>query len=429
MAQIIKCPSCGASDYEKKDETHYQCNFCESSFIIEEKKRQTDVRQFLQNYTRANAQPSATNVKAARAVAYGIVIFVLVFGIAMAVFINSTVESAMEQSAPGNIQEDEYWQAGSVNKFYVFEGSQGAVIWLLMNQSSKGLDSAKYTVQLIQPKNKKMMKEWVFARMTWDESFNFGNYLNEIISYNDIVYFLSDANGISSFDLYKGTGISDNKNFAASHPELKVGIVSAKDISYRSSVEIMTNDGFKFMFVPKYKKLVSEEQFNDYQKCQALTGGFVLSDAPRQKLYYMVTVQDTLRSDFSFNSYYLNEYLRKGKSGGTKERAFAVDTSKVFFNAKYLMRTKNQIVFAYTENVDKKSKAHLISYSKEDFLKPVWSIEFKDIKGFENALAEDFYLRTHTGNVELAVWYESAKKSAFGVDLKTGKINWEYQLN
>ncbi len=429
MAQIIKCPSCGAADYEKKDETHYQCNFCESDFIIEGKKRQTDVRDFLQNYSRASAQPSATNVKAARAVAYGIVIFVLVFGIAMAIFINSTVESAIQASSPGNIQEDEYWQAASVNKFYVFEGSEGAVIWMLLNQSSKGLDSAKYTVQLIHPKHKKVFKEWVFARMTWDESFQFSNYLSEMVSYNDIVYFLSDVNGINTYNLYRGTEDLNNKNFANFHLELKEGIVSAKDISYRSAIELMTNDGFKFMYIPKYKRLVSEEEFNDYQKCQALMGGFVLSDAPRQKLYYVVSKQDTLRSDFTFSSHYLTQYMRNGKSGYGGEKASGVDTAKVFFNAKYLMRTKNQIVFAYTENVDKKSKAHLISYTKDDFLKPVWKIEFENIEGFEKALAEDYYLQSHQGEIELAVWYESAKKSAFGVDLKSGKINWNYSIN
>lgn len=429
MADLIKCPSCGASNADKKSETEYICNFCESQFVIGQKKSQTTVddalRQMRQVYSQSKTIASPKSV---RLVVLMIVISVMGVGIGIFVSVYNAVNNAIE-SGPGTIAENEYYNAATPNKFYVFTGDKGPVIWMLMNQSSKKLDSSKYTMQLVNPKKNELIKEKHFITMTWQESFNFNNYLSEMVSENSKVYFLSDTKGINVYDLYSGKLKMNNDEFAAGFPELKTGIVSAKNIYYKNAIEIMTNDGFKFYFLPKYNKLVPEKDFNDYQKVQDLIGGFVVSGEPRQKLYYIISKQDTLRNDFSFSEYYLEDYLRKGKLSQSKgEKGFAVDTSQTFFNVNFLMRDKNQVVFVSTQNVAKDSKAFIVSYSKMDFLKPLWKIDLSSIKGFENAMKEGYYLRTNVGKKELAVWYESATKIAFGIDLKTGRINWNYSL-
>lgn len=430
MAKMIKCPSCGAADYEKIDETHYRCNFCESSFISEEKKKQTDINDFLNQFGRqaaAQRQFNPAQAKGARSIVFIISLIILVIGVGIAVFVGSAVNNAIE-SAPGKMPEDSYWQQGSVQNFNVFEGSKGPVIWIMIQQSSKKLDSAKYTIQIIDPKKNKIMHESQFMRMTWNEGFNFRNYMNGMLSYNDKVYFLSDASGIAVYDLYSGKRIYTSEQFAAKFEELKAGIVNAKDKYYKDAIELMTKDGFTFNFLPKLDRLVSEEEFNNYEKVTALTGGFVTIGEPRQKLYYVFSKQDTLRADFSFSEYYLNQYLLNAKAGSKKERAYEADPNKVFFNIKYLLRSKNRVVFAYTENVDKKSASHIISYLASDLTKPAWEINLSTVKYFEKAMAEDYYLRAHGSENEMAVWYESAQKSVCGISLQSGKVTWTYQV-
>jgi hypothetical protein len=433
MAKIIKCPSCGASDYEKIDETHYRCNFCESSFILEEKKKQTDINEFLKQFGRQTAtqRPAAASAvgsaKGARSIVFAVSMVIAALGIGIAVFVNSTVNEALE-SAPGKMPEDSYWQQGSVQNFNVFEGSKGPVFWVMIQQSSKKLDSAKYTIQIIDPKKDKIIFESEYMRMTWNEGFNFRNYMNGMLSYKDKVYFLSDASGITVYDLYSGKRLLTSEQFAAKHNELKAGIVNAKDKYYKDAIELMTNDGFKFNFLPKFDLLVSEEEFNNYEKVTALTGGFVTIGEPRMKLYYVFSRQDTLRSDFSFSDYYLNQYLANGKAGSKKERAYEVHSEKVFFNVKYLLRNKDRVVFAYTENMDKKSASYIISYKASDLTKPDWEIKMSTIRYFEKAMAGDYYLRAQYSEKEIAVWYESAQKSACGIALQNGKVNWTYQV-
>lgn len=429
MADLIKCPSCGASNADKKSETEYVCNFCESQFVIGQKKTSTTVDDALRQMRHVYSQQNVTtSPKSVRLVVLMIVISVMAVSIGIFVSVYNSVNNAIE-SGPGAIAEDEYYNAATTNKFYIFEGNKGPVVWMMMNQSSKKLDSAKYTIQLVNPIKNDLIMEKHFITMTWQEGFNFGNYLSDMVSANNKVYFLADTKGINVYDLYSGKQIMNNEKFASAFPELKMGIVSAKNIGYKNAVEIMTNDGFKFYFIPKYEKLVSETDFNDYQKSQALIGGFAVSSEPRQKLYYIISKQDTLRNDFSFSEYYLEEYLRKGKQSQSKgEKGFAVDTSQTFFNVNFLLRNKNQVVFTSTESVAKDSKAYIISYSKDNFNQPLWKIDLKSIKGFENAMKEGYYLRVNSSKKELAVWYESASKIAFGLDLNKGKINWDYSL-
>jgi hypothetical protein len=332
----------------------------------------------------------------------------------------------MDKANDGIIKGDDYWAAGTVNKFYVFEGKHGPSCWMLINQSSKGLDSAKYTLQIVNPKNPREKTEKEFITMTWNESFNFGNYLSEMACYNGKVYFLSDTKGLNVYDLYSAKLKTSNEEFAKKFKELNSGIVSAKYLSYRNAIELLTNDGFKFYFLPQHELLVSEEQFNDYQKIQGYVGGFSLVGESRQGMFYHISKQDTLRNDFSFNEYYMNQYLNNANSKSAKEKAFKVDEAKVFFNGNFVFRNPQFCVFTHSENVAKDSKAFLTCYRKSDFTKPAWQIELSKIKGFEDAVKENFYLRTSYSNDELAIWYESASKTAFGINTKTGKINWTY---
>jgi hypothetical protein len=429
MPELIKCPSCGASNADKKSEFDYICNFCESHFTVGQKQKQNSIDDILNQFRQAKHSTNYTSttpqdgVKAMRMVS--IVIFIAFLGVGLGIyfFVRNTVNSAIE-SIPGQVAEDEYWNVGSSNKFYIFTGEKGPMCWILINQSSKRLDSSKYTIHLVDPIKNRLIKEKHFITMTWKESFNFGNYLSEMIAFNNKVYFLSDAKGINVYDLFTGKMKMSNQQFAQSFSELKSGIVSAKNIGYKNAIELMTNDGYKFYFLPKYEKLVSEVDFNNYQKGQDLIGGFTLVGEPRQKLYYIISKQDTLRNDYSFSEYYLKDYLRKGKSNEKGERGYLVDTSSTFFNVNFLLRNKNQVVFLFTENVAKDSKAYIVSYSNDNFEKHLWKIDLNTIKGFENSIKEGYYLRTSSSNDLLAVWYESASKIAFGLDLKSGKINW-----
>lgn len=427
MAKAIKCPNCGASQSEKISEDEYKCDFCDTNFHIENKKFGSDIFNAIKQVNRVQYQTPIPGLRILKLLP--IIIFLFVAGISLIIFfsVREAVNTTINQ-ANASMPKDEYWGNESVNKFYVFEGKKLPVVWQMINQSSQGLDSARYTIRLIDPKKDKLISNKIFMTMTWNEGFNFNNYFDEAISFNEKVYFLSKENGLSVYDLYTGKLLKNSDSFCKNYPELKAGIISSTWQGYRNSIELKTKDGFKYYFLPQAEKIITEKDFNDYKITKSKKSGFVLSEGDRPQLYYVAATIDTLRNEFFISDYYLKEAIKGNLRRSDIEKITPLLPEKIFFNSKIIINKNNQLIIVYSETLAKDSKSFIAHYSFKDELKLVWEKELKELSGFENLVSDKVYFQFSFNSKELAIWYWNAKREAIGIDLKSGKINWRISL-
>lgn len=428
MAKPIQCPNCGASQSQKIGENEYKCDFCSTSFHIENKGFSQDILNALKNVNNYRVNTHVPGLRTLRFLP--LFIFILVTGISLSVFftVKSTVDNAMQNINNPTSPTDDYWGTESINKFYVFQGKKSTLIWQLINQSSKGLDSAKYTIRIINPKKNNVVYNEKFMSMTWNESFNFQNYLNEMISFNDKVYFLSDENGLNIYDLNTGKLTQNSDQFSQQFDELKAGIVSSKWQGYRNCIELVTKDGFKFYYLPYWEKLISQEQFDDYSSTRKDQNAFVLSEGDRPQLYFVNAKMDTLRSDYSISDYYFKQALKGDFRHSDIKQLTPYSSDKVFFNGKIVFRNNNSVLLIYTENLDKKSNAFIAYFYWDNEIKLKWEKSLSELSGLENLLKDDIYFQKNNTTHEVVIWYWGAKRKAISLDLKTGKLNWSFDV-
>lgn len=428
MAKPIQCPNCGASQSQKIGENEFKCDFCNTSFHFENKSFSQDILNALKNVNSYRVNTHVPGIKTLRFLP--IMIFMLVAGISLSIFftVKNSVDTAIQNANNPAAKSDDYWGTESVNKFYVFQGKKSTLIWELINQSSKGLDSAKYTIRIIDPKKNKVVYNEKFMSMTWNESFNFQNYLNEMISFHDKVYFLSDDNGINIYDLNTGKLKLNSDQFAQQFNELKAGIVSSKWQWYRSTIELVTKDGFKFYYLPRWEKLISKEQYEDYSSTRKDKNAFVLSEGDRPQLYFVNAKMDTLRSDYSISDYYFKQALKGDFRHSDIKKLTPYSEDKVFFNSKIVFRNSNTVLLIYTENLDKKSKAFMAYFSFENEIKLNWEKSLNELSGLENLLKDDIYFQENHTSKEVVIWYWVANKMAISLDLNTGNLNWSFAI-
>jgi hypothetical protein len=190
MSEIkqIQCPTCGANSTFKKSDGTYLCNYCQSNFELkgddsnnQKKKELLDLFQNKQKFDREgllNAIKEKQQTASASGKKLGLVIvaitFTFVAGIFSFVFFN--VKNSMKEIGVDIFSD---WGAPSLNIYQSFVGSKGPVIWEVYSQSRNKLDSARYSISIIDPKTKSVLiTKPVFETMTWTESFNFSKKLD-----------------------------------------------------------------------------------------------------------------------------------------------------------------------------------------------------------------------------------------------------------
>lgn len=433
MAKPIECPKCGGNTPIKLAADEYKCAYCDSIFHIKaEKQRNTPLddgneRPFVKYVRQMQAQgyDPAKAAKKVRVFVFGFVFLMIGIGVTVSLITMNSVNEQITQITSG-IPQTDGWQQPTVNRFYVYEGSKGPVIWSVIQQTKQGLDSARFYISLTDPvTEKEMTTRQILTTMTWDESFHFSDMWGELAAFGDTVWIGSDANGIHGRDLYTGEIVADEKYMANKFPELKKGVSKATNQDYRKVFELLTDDGFTFLFLPNEMKIMKEDEFND-NKQKVFKTFYIITEENRP---YLLRIREEIEK-YRYNPRTFihdpeNFFKNKNRNNRNDAEVDSVRTKEPLFGVKILWSDDESVMVLYRETLKKDSEAHITLLNKDGSEK--WDIPGKKLDGFSKVFSDEMYFNTSSNGKEVALYHTSAKKLAIGIDIKTGKVNWSFE--
>ncbi len=441
MANSSQCPQCGAANSVKLSSTEYHCTYCDSNFTVGMTKEEMMSTLFKKStilspemadriaHAKALHTPEALAAMQKKAKKVGIIIVLAVFlflGILFSVIFLSVRSSISDSLA------NSYWGTPSVTKFHVFSGSKGPVLWYILNQSSDHLDSAKYTLRIVNPKNNTTLSEFnIVPVMTWKDGFNSGNFIGDFFAYGDTCWNATAENGLVARDIYTGKIIIDGKKLGVLYPKLAVGVTKASYTSYEDKFEITTTDGFEFYFSPRAKQIFTKEEWEKAKDNHTVTKTFfVLSDEKRPRLF--TSIEKTSLLDISSKAYsnYLAQY-EKGKRPEYLNKDVLTLTQiiadKTFFNGWVEYADNEKAIVCYSESIAKKSPLHLLCVDAAG--KMLWDNSGKEINdAFQEIFANNNRgIEFVNGKDAFILYYQYGNQITLGLDWKTGKILWKHE--
>lgn len=351
----IQCPACGANSTFKQTDGSYRCNYCQSNFELKESVKSPQPQRTVQFDTSGTIKP----LKRGCGISALAGIFALV-GVGVAVFLNFKNNSALVDGIESAFSE---WQKPSLSIYQSFVGSKGPVIWEISSQTRNKLDSAKYSIKIIDPKTKTALAtKPVFEPMTWTESFSFGKKLNsQFFQLGDIAYNCSEENGLIGFDIYTFDIVVNDETLGKKFPELNSGISKADFMWYKEAFNITTNKGDEFVYYPRIELLRTKKKDDNSYRSDTITDTKIyLSDEKQAQLYLIQKKHDKYRDELEVNKGLVTQY-EKNKSFYRKSydiRQFKKLSDRVFFKSKPLLRTNDGLVFVYVDDLSKKAKVH-----------------------------------------------------------------------
>jgi len=431
MAKPIECPKCGGNTPIKLSSTEYKCAYCDSLFHVNvEKQRSTPIegtneRPF-EKYKRMQQAGTYDPLKTAKKIRIFVFVFVfLMVGIGLLVsYLAMQNVNNLNTTITAGIPQTDGWQQPVVNRFYVFEGSKGPVIWSVIQQTKQGLDSARYYISLTDPvNNKEIVTTQILQTMTWDESFHFSDMWGEIEAYGDTVWIASNDNGIHGRSLYSGEIMADENYMSKTFKELESGVSKATYQSYRHVYELLTDDGFTYLFIPSEMKIMKEDKFNN-NKEKVFKTFYVISGENRP--FLLRIHEETEKYRFNPKTHIFNPGQHKNNIYGNKRSEIdSVRTKDPLFGVKILWSDDESVMVMYRESLKKESDVHVTLFNSDGTGK--WDIKGKKLKNFNKVYSDDMYFNTSYSENEIALYHTSAKKIAIGIDIKTGKVNWSFE--
>ncbi|MBL7921008.1 MAG: hypothetical protein JNJ40_11880 [Bacteroidia bacterium] len=420
MAKIeqLKCPSCGATQVSHISGINYQCDYCDSTFILK-----TDNNSPSNFDIPKNIDLKPIPVKPIVIIVIVVFMFVLI-GIGASVFY---FVGGKKQIAAVDIFGD--WQKPNVDNYNCLVGSKGAVVWLVLKSQTNKLDSVKYTLRLIDPATKKTISETLLDQpKAWKDLFNrYKVFDSEFYVSNDTVYNISEEGGVQGFTLYTGKRLFGNEWLEKKFPELKGGITKAGKELYKKRVKITSASGDDFYYYLDTKHLLTQKEADDENGREELfTEDIYLSQNKKSQLYLCNMKR------FSTDDYFISDSYVEQFKNSVNKRYFAsyikdvkLISEEVYPKALPIAKYNNNLLFFYVSDFSKQAKGVLALVNKSgEFAWKNQDTSFKKIV-IENS-GDNVYLRYQLKNDLIVVNMNLSGHQSVGIDLKTGKTKFVF---
>lgn len=418
MAKVeqLKCPSCGASEVSHISGINYQCNYCNSTFLVKNEN------SFHQVHSEKPINVTPINVKPAK-VLIVIAVFMAIVGMGVSFFVMSVSKSTI--SSGTSIFSD--WQKPGVDNYNCLAGSKGAVVWLVIKTQTNKLDSVKYWLRLVDPVTKKTIAEEPLGKpKAWKELFKQSNIFDsEFFVSNDTAYNVSEDGGIQGFDLYTGKRLFGNEWFEKKFPLLKEGITKSNKEFYRNRVKLSSAAGDDLYYYLDSKLLLTDkeaEKANSEER--VFEENIYLSQNKKAKLYLCnmkrnssdsYVISDSYIEQFNSNNKYMSSYIKEMKPLGDSVYAMATPIKKY----------NDKLLFFYASNFSKHADGVLALVNKDgQFAWKNKDTTFKKIVA--NNSSDNIYLRYNLGRDIIVININGSVNQSVGVNLKTGKTQFVF---
>jgi hypothetical protein len=420
MAKVekLQCPTCGAHDVSHISGINYQCNYCQSTFIIKNENSFSKL-----NFETLNTNtPQKNSVKSVR-----IIIAVAVFMAIMGVGVSLFVLTAARKNVSNGSDFFSDWQKPSIDNYNCLTGSKGAVVWLVLKNQTNKLDSVKYLLRMIDPETKKIILEEPLGKpKAWKELFNRSqNFDSEYYVNNDTVYNVSEDGGIQGFALYSGKKLFGNEWFEKRFPQLKTGISKVNKEYYKNRIKISSAAGDDFYYLLDSKLLLTEKEVErSNSQDNTFSESIYLSQNKKSQLYLCIIkrranedhyISDSYIEQFTSNRSYMSSYIKNIK----------LLSDSVYPMAKPIESYKDKLLFFYASKFSKNADGILALVDKNGQF--IWKNNdsiFKKI--FEDNTGDHLYLNYKLNNDLIVININKAGYQSVGVNLKTGKTQFVF---
>jgi hypothetical protein len=435
----FQCPQCGAASSTKVSDTVYHCIYCESNFDVEPSREEmisnlfktnSESRQKLADQIaaiRSGGTPEMKTAAKRRAFIVLGVIFGFLFLIGGIVFYNVRKQFKSTIAAANALVEN-----SSINKFGVFSGSKGPVIWMLLEEEGSMTDSVHYLLRIINPQNQQTMKEIQFIpAMTWDDNFDASKFIGTFYPFGDTCWITSEHDVLYARDIYSGKIISTVNMLGNKFPEFSKGITKV-DWGYSNKIFYVTsNDGFDFVYAPDVKKVFKKEDWDnrDNKNADAVTKTFfILTDGKRPELFKSVEKTSPFATSSKTFSSDLEKYDPKKRPWGLSDDVISITPllpDKTFFNGSVEYSDNDKAIVMYQNSIAKKSALHISCISADG--KTVWDISGNEVKSFIDIFSDNNHGVDFIYSPTAVILYEEyGDHNAIGLDWKTGKVLWSF---
>ena len=129
--KALQCPTCGSGSTTKRLDGSYDCNYCHSTFVVEEQHQEVPFTKV--NFESYGLQNQGNPILLRKVLFF---VFGLVFLVGIAVSISIWTVASKGQSGLLS-SEFSSWQEESIYAYKALSGSQGSVIWLITTQQGK----------------------------------------------------------------------------------------------------------------------------------------------------------------------------------------------------------------------------------------------------------------------------------------------------
>lgn len=413
MTQVkkIQCPSCGASSVFKLNTEEYKCNYCQTTFVVDEKEFDNSKLQ---------AAVIKPGVNKMGCIVAGIAAFVFVM-IGVGVFLG-VKKSASNKKAFSEIMEN--WNTPNVSRYIAFVGSKGPVIWEIIEETKRKMDSTKHSIRIVDPYNNTIKVNRQYGETTtWRDNINFYEKLDyDFLLINDTLYNGSNIGGMQAFDLYSGKQLLGNSFFEKKYSQLKTGIVKVTPQLYYSNFIISTNDGDDYYYYPERQLLRNKKEEDEAYKTDTITSqNFFFSEGKKACLYLAIKKEDRSKTSTLSDSY-INGYQKKDGYYKNYFKKLEKIGDKTYPCAQRLISNKEAVVIAYLSDFSK--NATLIIEKVDEHGKTVWQNSGKELLPFiKNFTSTNLYLKYSYSDSQIVVFDNSPYKS-LGINLNTGKTTF-----
>jgi len=418
MAKVeqLKCPSCGATQVSHISGINYQCDYCNSTFIL----KQDNTRQINFDIPK-NIDLKPIPVKPIVTIV-AVVFMMALIGIGASVFyfVGGKKSSSSVSSFLGD------WQKPSLDNYNCLVGSKGAIVWLVLKTQTNKLDSVKYILRLVDPVTKKIVSEKPLGEpKAWKELFNQSSLFDsEFFVSNDTAYNISENGGIQGFDLYTGKRLFGNELFEKKYPLLKDGITKTSKEYYRDRVKITSAAGDDLYFYLVSKKLLTNEEDQTRDKEERVISEDIYLTRNKKSRLYLCSLQRRPSDDFVIDQSYIDMFTSNGARYSSIKEAKPINDS-VYPMAVPLEKIDNSLLFFYASSFSKKGNGILALVNKDGSFK--WKNSDTTFKKLvEENSGENIYVKYKLNKDLIVIDVYNSRNQSVGVNLKTGKTQFVF---
>lgn len=448
----LTCPACGAHDVSQISGVNYQCNYCNSVFIVKddnpfsgfnknktsfsglskeeilEKLKKGEIPFSSESTTtfhttvdvNVQRKPVAKPARSAGIVA--VVVILILVGAGAAVF---TLKSKSGSKNNGSLDG---WKTPNIYNYNCLVGSKGAVVWLLLKARANTSDSVKYWLRLIDPTTKKIIAEGPLGQSTaWQEPFHLSKQFDsEFYVVNDTAYNISEDGGMQAFDLYSGKKLLGNEWFETKFPELKDGIAKLDKQYYKKRVKLTTASGDKFYYYPDTKLLIDKKAGDKSDPDKPVFSEDIYLSRTQKSQLYLCNMKRGKDDDFYVSENYVEQFKSHSPNLYSNIKSIRSIGDVVYAKALPLQENDHQLLFFYATGFSKNAGGVLALVNKEGVFS--WKNTDTTFKKVINGnRGDNIYLDYHLNKNFMVINLNNNGYQSIGVDLKTGKTQFVFQ--